>query len=466
MASDTRVMMSKVNVSPAPVGGFDIETDTLIIGAGACGLVAALAAVQHGQSVVVVEADAVPSGSTALSAGLIPAANTRLQRAAGIEDSAEQFATDIQNKAHNENSQALVGALASGSAEVIEWLIDQHGLPFSLVDDFDYPGHTHRRMHGLPSRSGSELINALRTACEKQDIDIICNRRASTIHYEGLLIKGVSVNNSVDQSMESIGCNKVILACNGFGGNRDRVREHMPEIESALWFGHSGNVGDAISWGEQLGASVKHLGAFQGHGNVAHPHGILITWAVITQGGVQVNNNGMRFWDESQGYSEAARAVLSQPDGIAFAVFDERIAHVARQFEDFKQAEQVGAVVVADTIDELSDKLNLPVEPMRSSLQGIPVNGSDEFGRTFGDTPLVPPYHAVRVTGALFHTQGGLDVNEIGQVYHNDGELFPNLFAGGGAACGVSGKADSGYLSGNGLLSALVLGYRAGLVSC
>ena len=407
-----------------------------------------------------------PSGSTALSAGLIPAANTRLQRAAGIEDSAEQFATDIQNKAHNENSQALVGALASGSAEVIEWLIDQHGLPFSLVDDFDYPGHTHRRMHGLPSRSGSELINALRTACEKQDIDIICNRRASTIHYEGLLIKGVSVNNSVDQSMESIGCNKVILACNGFGGNRDRVREHMPEIESALWFGHSGNVGDAISWGEQLGASVKHLGAFQGHGNVAHPHGILITWAVITQGGVQVNNNGMRFWDESQGYSEAARAVLSQPDGIAFAVFDERIAHVARQFEDFKQAEQVGAVVVADTIDELSDKLNLPVEPVRSSLQGIPVNGSDEFGRTFGDTPLVPPYHAVRVTGALFHTQGGLDVNEIGQVYHNDGELFPNLFAGGGAACGVSGKADSGYLSGNGLLSALVLGYRAGLVSC
>ena len=455
--------MSQVKVAPPPADGFDIETDTLIIGAGACGLVAALAAVENGQSVVVVEADAVPSGSTALSAGLIPSAGTRLQRAAGIEDSAEQFAKDIQKKAHNENSPELVNALASGSAEVIEWLMDKHGLPFSLVDDFDYPGHTHRRMHGLPTRSGAELIDALRAACENQGIDIICNRRASIIHNEGLLIKGVSVNNTVDQSIETIACYKLILACNGFGGNRDMVREHMPEIESALWFGHSGNLGDAISWGEQLGASVKHLGAFQGHGNVAHPHGILITWAVITQGGIQVNKNGQRFWDESQGYSEAARAVLSQPDGIAYAVFDERIANVARQFEDFKQAEAVGAIVVADSVDELAGKLSLPVVPLRSSLEGIPANGVDEFGRSFGDTPLAPPYCAVRVTGALFHTQGGLDVNEVGQVRHRDGSIFPNLFAGGGAACGVSGKGDSGYLSGNGLLSAVVLGNKAGV---
>ncbi len=48
----------------------------------------------------------------------------------------------------------------------------------------------------------------------------------------------------------------------------------------------------------------------------AHPQGILITWAVITQGGVQVNLNGERFWDESQGYSEAARAVLQFEVGV------------------------------------------------------------------------------------------------------------------------------------------------------
>ena len=125
---------------------------------------AALAAREAGQDVLVIEADAVPSGSTALSAGLIPAAGTRFQRAVGIADDAAVFATDIQTKAKGENDPALVAAMAETSSEVIEWLVDQHGLPFSLVTDFDYPGHQRRRMHGLPSRSGRELIDALRAA--------------------------------------------------------------------------------------------------------------------------------------------------------------------------------------------------------------------------------------------------------------------------------------------------------------
>lgn len=119
-------------------------------------------------------------------------------------------------------------------------------------------------------------------------------------------------------------------------------------------------------------------------------------------------------------------------------------------------------MVVADSIVELATRFNLPKQQLTETLEDIPTNGVDQFGRTFGDTPLSPPYVAVKVTGALFHTQGGLDVNAVGQVYHRDGNLFPNLFAGGGAACGVSGQSDSGYLSGNGLLSAVVLGYRAG----
>jgi succinate dehydrogenase/fumarate reductase flavoprotein subunit len=90
-------------------------------------------------------------------------------------------------------------------------------------------------------------------------------------------------------------------------------RASCPRSTGAVWFGHDGNRGDALDWGEALGAETLHLGAYQGHGNVAIPQGILITWAVITEGGVQVNTDGDRFWDESQGYSEAARAVLANP---------------------------------------------------------------------------------------------------------------------------------------------------------
>ncbi|MDQ2092939.1 FAD-dependent oxidoreductase [Rhodalgimonas zhirmunskyi] len=446
----------------APPTDFDLEVETLIIGAGACGLVAALSAHEAGQEVLVIEADAVPAGSTALSAGLIPAAGTALQRAAGIEDSAEIFAADIQAKAHGENDQSLVDLMARNAGTVIDWLHTRHGLDFSLVDDFDYPGHSRRRMHGLPTRSGAELIDALRSACEREGIDIICERRAHRLYFSEGRVHGIAARRP-DGGEERIGCARLILACNGFGGNRALVAAHMPGIAEGLWFGHDGNRGEAVLWAEEIGAQTDHLGAYQGHGNVAHPHGILITWATITEGGVQVNREGARFWNEAQGYSEAARAVLAQPGGEAFTIFDARIAGIARQFEDFKRAESQGAIKTAETPEALARALGLPPEALRRTLETIPRRDADRFGRQFGNTPLSPPLCGVRVTGALFHTQGGLRVDEHARVLRQTGGVIPNLFAGGGAACGVSGAGDSGYLSGNGLLSAVVLGRLAGL---
>ncbi|MDO7605777.1 MAG: FAD-binding protein, partial [Burkholderiaceae bacterium] len=81
----------------------------------------------------------------------------------------------------------------------------------------------------------------------------------------------------------------------------------------------------------------------------------------------------------------------------------------------------------------------------------------DAFSRTFA-RGLQAPYYAIRVTGALFHTQGGLDVDASCRVLDVTGQHFPNMWAGGGAARGVSGPDVSGYLSGNGLLSAIAGG--------
>jgi fumarate reductase flavoprotein subunit len=446
----------------APLPEYDIEVGTLVIGAGAAGMIAALRAHEAGQDVLVIEADPLPSGSTALSAGLIPAAGTLIQQEAGIDDNATLFAQDIQKKAQSENEQALVDVLAQNAASVIDWLTQTHGLPFSVVTDFEYPGHARRRMHGLPTRSGEELVNALRGRIEHLGIPLICQRRAITLYAEGARIFGVQVM-CPDGATETIAAQRIILACNGFGGNREMVSRYMPEIDNGLWFGHDGNNGDAISWGEKLGAAMRHLGAYQGHGNVAHPHGILITWAVITEGGFQVNNTGQRFWNEAQGYSEAARAVLSQPHGYAWSIFDARIAKIARQFADFKNAESQGALIWADTLDSLDKKCGFAKGSMSQVIAARPAQGEDAFGRTWSGRELNGPFCAVKVTGALFHTQGGLDIDpKSARVRMKSDELFQNLYATGGAAVGVSGTSDSGYLSGNGLLAASVLGSIAG----
>lgn len=446
----------------------DMAVETLIVGAGAAGMVAALAVRETGREVMVLERDPVPAGSTALSAGLIPAAGTRFQRPAGIEDTPDLFAADIMKKASGEPDPALVSLLAREAATTIEWLADRFGLPFSLVDDFDYPGHARRRMHGLPSRSGAELVDRLRAACESAGVDLVYGRRADRLHADKAGRVTALAVEAPDGGQEVIGCGRLILACNGFGANPDLVRAHMPEIGDAIYFGHPGNCGEALDWGIALGAATRHLGAYQGHGNVAHPHGILITWATITEGGMQVNAAGRRFWNEAQGYSEAARAVLAEPGGTAVTVFDHRIAGIARQFADFQAAEAAGAVRSGETLDDIAAIFGLPSQSLAGEVAAIAdaigLGGSDRYGRAWAKVaPLSPPYCGVRVTGALFHTQGGLVVDQSARVLRPDGSALPNLFAAGGAACGVSGSGDAGYLSGNGLLSAVVLGRLAGL---
>ncbi len=455
-----------MSVLPSEGVAFDAAVPVLVIGAGAAGLVAALAVREAGGEVLVLERDALPRGSTALSAGLVPAAGTRWQRAAGIADTPERFADDVTAKAAGEPDPALVACVTREIGPALEWLADRHGLPFSLITDFCYPGHGANRMHGLPTRSGEELIDALRAAAETAGVDILCEAAVATLYADTAgRLHGVGIARP-DGREERIGCGALVLACNGYGGNRALVARHIPELADALYFGHPGNLGDALVWGEALGAATRHLAGHQGHGSVAHPAGILITWATITEGGVQVNHAGRRFADEGHGYSEAARPVLAQEGSTAHTIFDARIAGIARQFRDFREAERMGVVLAADTVPELAARCGLPPDALAATLDAVAAlkahGGTDAFGRSFdGVPPLVPPYHAVRVTGALFHTQGGLVV-ETGRVLRTDGTPFPNLFAVGGAAAGVSGDTAAGYLSGNGLLTAVALGACAG----
>ncbi|MHC5656288.1 FAD-dependent oxidoreductase [Stappia sp. ICDLI1TA098] len=446
---------------------FEFEVPVVIVGAGAAGLVAALAAHEAGADVLVLERDPLPRGSTALSAGLIPAPGTRFQKAAGIQDSPELFARDIMAKAHGEPDAGLVSLVAETVGPAIEWLADRHGLNFSVIEDFTYPGHSARRMHGLPSRSGEELIDALRQAVENAGIEVLCDAHVTDLYADGSgRVRGLAFARP-DGTLDEVGCARLVLACNGYGGNKALVAEHISSLSGALYFGHEGNQGDALVWGEALGASTRHLNGHQGHGSVAHPAGILISWATVTEGGFQVNSAGERFSNEAKGYSEQAAEVLRQPAGLAFTVFDARIAGIVRQFEDYRRAEAMGIVLSGASPEELAERMNVPAAALKESFADVARAKTegvvDRFGRSFeGVAQLQAPFHAVRVTGALFHTQGGLVVDETARVIGQGGEALPNLYAVGGAACGVSGNDASGYLSGNGLLTAVALGLVAG----
>jgi len=443
---------------------FDATVPVAIIGAGACGLVAALAARDAGAEVLVIERDPVPAGSTALSSGMVPACGTRLQRDKGVADSVELMTADIQRKAHDRADPAVVAAVCAASGPAIDWLMERHGVAFDLVEGFLYPGHSVLRMHAPPDKTGATLVGNLTRAAEAAGADLLTDAVVTDLFADGDgRIAGLRITRP-GGSTEDIGCRALVLACNGFGGNPEMVRKHIPEMVDALYFGHEGNQGDAIVWGQALGGAISHMGAYQGHGSVAVPHNILITWALMMEGGIQVNSAGERFSNEHHGYSEQSLAVLAQPGGIAWNIYDGRLLDLGRSFEDFRNAEAAGALRTGADADELAATIGVPPDALTKTLASAAAAGAnDPFGRDFTATaPLAPPYYAIRVTGALFHTQGGLVVDGQARVRRADGRALPNLYAGGGAACGVSGPEVAGYLSGNGLLTAVTLGRLAG----
>jgi fumarate reductase flavoprotein subunit len=420
-----------------------VKVQVVVVGGGACGLVAALAARDAGAEVLILERDASPSGSTALSSGFVPAAPTRFQRG---NDSAELMASDIQRKNHGEANGRVVDAVCRASGPTIEWLADQHGVPFQLVEGFLYPGHSVERMHCVPQKTGAALMACLLNAAK--DVDILTSAKVTAVTPDSVRFE------RPNGAAEQVEYGSLVLACSGFGGNKAMVRQHLPEIADALYFGHTGNQGDAVRWGVELGGATAGMTAYQGHGSVATPHGILITWALMIEGGIQVNERGERFANEHVGYSEACLPVLRQPGGVAWCIYDERLHQLGMTFPDYQEAHRAGAVKK----DPSFPLLNKTLESVRSYATG---GQQDPLGREF-KRALVAPYYAIKVTGALFHTQGGLVIDEQARVLDQKGRALQNLFAGGGAACGLSGNHVWGYLSGNGLLSAVVLGRIAG----
>ena len=270
-----------------------------------------------------------------------------------------------------------------------------------------------------------------------------------------------------DGVRDSIGCDALILACCGFAGDASLVARFIPEMTAAVPHTHLDNKGSAFLWAEALGAALGDMDSYQGHGGLAFGHGIPILWPTIMEGGIQVNAAGHRFSDESLGYSEQACQVLAQPGGIAWTVFDQRIYDMMMQFDDFKDAVAAQALICAEDAGALAAKTGLPLGPLAATLNAVDAakagQAPDALGRPFRKgTELQAPLYAVKVTGALFHTQGGLCVDGESRVLSEEGHPFPNLFAGGGAVRGISGSGAAGYIAGNGLLTATSLGKIAG----
>lgn len=430
-----------------------IEVDVAVVGGGACGQMTALRAAQNPDLVVGVFEKSTQQGcNAAISSGSLAAGGTRFQREAGIEDSPERFAEEILAQSKDERSRPVVEALTAVAPTYVEWIADELGYPIEIGVDMPRAGMSVPRLHtDVGRQGGGRLIRCMREAIDRHDnIAFVDESPAVGLLVEDGAVVGVRV---VQNGAEvEVRASTVVLATDGFAASPELMKEYCSALGDPFYGGVSTSTGDAIPWLRDLGAGLRNMGACLRSGLVTVGHGTRVSPALQFNAAVLLDSEGRRFVDEeSKGYSSLAGILQTLPGQKAAMIFDAAAMEVVRETEMMRECLAAGAISDATDLDALASGLGFSWEVVEAGIQPMP-----------GRRSLAAPYHFAWVTHGVLTTQGGAVVDVLGRVLREDGSVISGVRAGGGTAVGLAGEHSDGYMSGNGLLSALGMGWIIG----
>lgn len=437
-----------------------LETDVLVIGGGGAGLCAALAAAEQGAGVILCEKTSALGGATTLSSGKIPAVGTAQQLAKEDGDSIGACVMDIMRPSNYSVRPDLVYTVVEQSRDIVEWT-EGHGAVWS-VDDALYFGQTAYRMHTTEG-AGAGLTDALIASMEAEsaiETLLSCEMQGLVLDDESDAVVGAWGKRGSEAV--AIFAGNTVLATSGFANNPDMLEQYCPEAVPAVKVVAPGATGEGILWAAELGADLQNMGAYQGHAFHGVDNDKTLEQGVANNGGIIVNRDGNRFMNEYGGYSELSPHVLAQPDGIGYLVFTDIQREKSAKFAEW---EEEGIVATAASAVELAAAIGADPAKLERTIaayqEAIPA-GMDKFNRSHLPAAFEPPFYAVKLTGEIRHTQGGMATDVAGHVLRADKSLIEGLYAAGGCTEGFSSRGGAAYMSGNGLIQALVFGKIAG----
>lgn len=488
-----------------------LAADVIIVGSGNAGLVAGLAAQQAGCSVLMIEKgdQALAGGNTRYTAGamrfaydsrddLLPLLcapdDPRLASADFGAYPRSKFAEDLLGFNDGAELTAEQRFLVDDSLPTMQWLADL-GLRFDPIWGRQSFEHEGRRVFwgGLTLEAtgeGDGLYHAER--------DLFLSR-GGELRYEtemeSLIVEdrdGVPVTCGVRTARgEELRSDAVVLACGGFESNTEQRVAHMgEEWRHARVRGTPHNTGAGLRVAYEAGAAR--------HGVYENCHATPMDLHMVEFGnldlapierkhyrkicyflGVMVNAAGVRFVDEGKNfrnytYAQFGRAILQQPGGFAWQLFDAKVDDLLYGEYRFHDAHYVESKTLDGLIEQLDgvdqDQARSTVAAFNEAVdETVPFEPTVLDGRSaVGLTPPrsnwaqrldTPPFRAYPVTGGITFTYGGLHVDDAGAVLREDGSAIAGLHA-----CGelVGGVFLAGYPGGSGLTSGAVFGRRAG----
>ena len=504
--------LKAVEVEAAPVEDIEATYDVVVVGGGGAGLTAAITAAQQGAEVILIEKAGALGGNTLIAGQGFNASDP--ERQANTEMS-EALTTEL--KSYLELDPADFGAFA----EVLETVKTQINEYLASGSDtlFDSPElhmlHTYMggkrtgldgtviepdleltrtfatnalgalewaesigaewndttstilgamwpRSHGL---SNGNIITILTDAATAEGVEILTDTRGNELIVTDGRITGVKATTSAGANVTLHANSGVVLATGGFSANAPMVAEYnnyWPGLSDTMPSTNAPTItGDGIIMAQEVGADLTGMGFAQLMPS-SHPvDGSLFSgiWgSAETQ--VFVNKEGKRYVNEYAERDVLSKAALEQTDGIFYIICDNKIAKDA----DVEGMEAAGNVVVADTLEELAEKLEIPVDTFVAEIERynsfVDAQKDDDFGKPlFGEKIDEAPFVATPRSPALHHTMGGVKIDTETHVLSTEGTPIPGLYAAGE----VTGGLHAGNrLGGNAMTDFLVFGRIAG----
>jgi fumarate reductase flavoprotein subunit len=435
--------------------------DVVIAGAGLAGWAAAVAALEEGARVTLLEKTARAGGSTVLSGGFLALAGTAMQRALGIEDRPELLEVDLLAVGEGENDRALVHAYAAGQADMLDWL-EQRGL--QLLDVELSSGQSVARSHRCVP---ADLVSALRARAEALGVEFHVDAPVEELVVRDRTVIGVRAN-----GREHHGA--VILATGGFSRSEELLAELAPSQVHALRLGGEGSTGDGLRMAMGIGAGARDFAFVRGTFGTPPTddpteHKLLLAYYL---GAIIVNADGRRFVDESVSYKLIGDACLQQPGHRAFQIFDHALLQAAPRdvpLFDPRPLLEEGLLRSAPSLEDLAEAIDVDRAALLdtvTSYNRVVAQGGDALGRrnlVASAGALVPiqqgPFYAYPSTTAVLATYCGLTVDVDARVLDGSGAPIPGLWAAGEITGGFHGAA---YMTGSSLGKAAYFGRAAG----
>jgi len=434
-----------VSIDPATLPeGEEAQADVVVVGGGASGLAAAAAALESGARVIVLEKAPHTGGSAALSAGIVTAAGTDIQKASGLPaDSAglaklwlEDQKRSVKGAPANLPDAAQVEALVKQSAETVDWLTKKVGMQFS-ANAAAADGIGAYQLLPISSDAsrpaGAEEVEKLEQYVKKLGGII----RTATPAWKILTtddghVSGVAAADGKNRF--TFRAKSVVLASGGFAADLMKVTSRQPRW--AVYVERTGaaktSTGDGLTMGLQVGA--KEVSDSWLMGTQFAPAYPEMTAAMLGPrgfaGATLVNEKGLRFVKED--LPNITSEMSQQLD--VWLITDSKDPEKAKTLRNYLGFD---TVVHGNTPEELGRRMGARADNVKQTIEKLNADAAAGKDTAFGRDPInftsltQAPYFAVKVRPVISGTIGGFVVTPDFQVLDNALKPIQGLWAAG-----------------------------------